>query len=214
MRIKRILSLVICLAIVITAAGCGEETDNRAMNTGNNVETVLAQGMAEADDISGTDPVEEEQEEPGTEEAVVEEEPELPDVSMEEEPEIPEEPETVLPSGEDGIDIDLTSLSSTMVYSEVYNMVFEPEKYIGKTVKMKGIYAVYHDEAKDKYYHACIITDATACCSQGIEFELCDDYKYPDDYPEEADDICVTGTFDIYKDNDYNYCTLRNARLV
>ena len=200
MRIKRILSLVICLVIVITAAGCGEETDNRAMNTGNNVETVLAQGMAEADDISGTDPVEEEQEEPGTEEAVVEEEPELPDVSMEEEPEIPEEHETALPSGTDGVDVDLTQLSSTMVYSEVYNMVFEPEKYIGKTVKMKGIYAVYHDEAKDKYYHACIITDATACCSQGIEFELCDDYKYPDDYPEEADDICVTGTFDIYKD--------------
>ena len=185
MRIKKIPGLILCFAIVITASGCGEAAADRTMNTGNSVETVLAQGIAEADDISATEYIDEE----------------------------PEEPENELPSGTDGVDIDLTSLSSTMVYSEVYNMVFEPDKYIGKTVKMKGIYAVYHDEEKDKYYHACIISDATACCSQGIEFELGDEYKYPDDYPEEADDICVTGTFDIYKDNDYNYCTLRNARL-
>ena len=29
-------------------------------------------------------------------------------------------------------------LSSTMVYSEVYNMMVDPESYIGKTVKMDG----------------------------------------------------------------------------
>ena len=38
----------------------------------------------------------------------------------------------------DGIDVDLTKLSSTMVYSEVYNMMYTPDDYIGKTVKMKG----------------------------------------------------------------------------
>lgn len=209
MRIKKIPGLILCFAIVITASGCGEAAADRTMNTGNSVETVLAQGIAEADDISATEYIDEEPEEPEPE-AV---EPESPEETVIGEPEIPEEPENELPAGTDGVDIDLTSLSSTMVYSEVYNMVFEPDKYIGKTVKMKGIYAVYHDEEKDKYYHACIISDATACCSQGIEFELGDEYKYPDDYPEEADDICVTGTFDIYKDNDYNYCTLRNARL-
>ena len=42
-------------------------------------------------------------------------------------------------SGADGVDIDLTALSSTMVYSQVYDMLyFSPESYRGKTVKMRG----------------------------------------------------------------------------
>ena len=34
------------------------------------------------------------------------------------------------------IDIDLTKLSSTLVYSEVFNMVTEPEKYEGKRIAL------------------------------------------------------------------------------
>ena len=41
------------------------------------------------------------------------------------------------------IDIDLTRLSSTMVYSEVYNMMNTPENYVGKMVRMNGKLAVY-----------------------------------------------------------------------
>ncbi|MCR4926371.1 MAG: hypothetical protein K5927_00175 [Lachnospiraceae bacterium] len=112
------------------------------------------------------------------------------------------------------IDVDLTKLSSTMVYAEVYNMMTEPEKYVGKMVKMNGIYATANDEATGKIYHACIISDATACCSQGIEFELTDDYKYPNDFPELGTDICVVGTFDTYNEGDYVYCTLKKAEMV
>ena len=114
----------------------------------------------------------------------------------------------------DGIDVDLTALSSTMVYSEVYNMLLSPDDYIGKTVKMDGTFAYYHDDSSDKDYFACIISDATACCSQGIEFMLTDDYSYPDDYPEEGGNICVVGVFDTYREGDYTYFTLRDATLV
>ena len=79
--------------------------------------------------------------------------------------------------------------------------------------KMEGIYSVFYDEVSDKYYFACIIMDATACCSQGIEFELRDDYKYPDDYPEEGSYICVEGVFDTYMEGENLYCTLRDAEL-
>ena len=113
----------------------------------------------------------------------------------------------------DGVDVDLTLLSSTMVYSEVYDMMYYPEKYVGKTVKMNGMYSVFHDEIADKYYHGCIIMDATACCAQGIEFELTDDYVYPDDYPKEGETICVAGTFDTYSEGESTYCTLKNARI-
>lgn len=38
----------------------------------------------------------------------------------------------------DVVDVDLTRLSSTMVYSEVYNMMTVPGDYIGKTIKNDG----------------------------------------------------------------------------
>ncbi|MBQ6441943.1 MAG: zinc ABC transporter substrate-binding protein [Lachnospiraceae bacterium] len=114
----------------------------------------------------------------------------------------------------DGIDVDLTTLSSTMVYAEVYNMMVQPEDYTGKTVKMDGLFSSYHDEQTGKDYFACTIMDATACCSQGIEFVLTDDYVYPDDYPEEGGEICVCGVFDTYQEGDYTYCTLRDATLA
>ena len=102
--------------------------------------------------------------------------------------------------------------ASTMVYSEVYNMMTKPSDYIGKTVKMAGPLASYHDEASGKWYYACIIQDATACCSQGIEFELAGK-KAPDGYPTDGSDICVIGVFDTYKEGESTYCTLRNAEL-
>lgn len=121
--------------------------------------------------------------------------------------------EAVAVSTDHGVDVDLTVLSSTMVYSEVYNMMVYPENYKGKTIKMKGQFVPCYDEGTGKYYFACFISDATACCSQGIEFILTDDYSYPDDYPQEGDTICVTGTFDTYMEGEYMYCTLREAKL-
>ena len=112
------------------------------------------------------------------------------------------------------IDVDLTTLSSTMVYTQVYDMVTAPENYLGKTVKMKGIFSSFHDENTGNDYFACIIQDATACCAQGIEFVLTDQYAYPEDYPEEMEEITVTGKFDTYMEEGNQYCTLRNAELV
>ena len=120
----------------------------------------------------------------------------------------------------DGIDVDLTALSSTMVYSEVYSMMSFPDNYIGKTVKMKGQFAVYQatDEngafIPDQIYFACVIADATACCSQGLEFILAGEHSYPDDYPELGTEVTVTGTFELYEENGYQYCRLGNAVLM
>ena len=108
----------------------------------------------------------------------------------------------------------MTTMSSTMVYSEVFNMVTTPENYIGKTVKMRGTYMYYYDEKPDHYYFFCLISDAMACCSQGIEFSLTKDYHYPEDYPKPDDEITVVGVFDSYEEEGNTYCILRNARLV
>ncbi len=118
------------------------------------------------------------------------------------------------PSKPEKVDLDLTTMSSTMVYSEVFNMVTTPENYIGKTVKMRGTYMYYYDEKPNHYYFFCLISDAMACCSQGIEFSLTKDYHYPEDYPKPDDEITVVGVFDSYEEEGNTYCILRNARLV
>lgn len=124
---------------------------------------------------------------------------------------------TVSPAqSSDGTDVDLTALSSTMVYSEVYNMVTSPDSYMGKTVKMHGQLGIYYgvnpdgSVNKDKAYYACIIADALGCCSQGLEFELTDDSEYP----ERGAYITVTGTFDKYEENGSIYCRLADATLL
>ncbi len=119
-------------------------------------------------------------------------------------------------SDPDTVDVDLTQLSSTMVYSEVYAMVYEPEQYTGKTVKMHGLFAT--QEYNGDRLYACIVQDATACCAQGLEFELAEELVYPNDYPEPGEEITVIGTFDTYKEehdgNFYIYLVLRNALFV
>ena len=109
------------------------------------------------------------------------------------------------PAAAAGVDVDLTAMSSTMVYAEVYNMLMDPGLYMGKTVRMSGpYYASYYDET-GKYYHYVIIEDATACCQQGMEFIWNGDHVYPSDYPEDFTRIEVTGTFEYYEELDYPY---------
>lgn len=112
------------------------------------------------------------------------------------------------------IDVDLTALSSTMVYSEVYSMVSSPEKYVGKVVKMKGQFAVYINETTGRYYYAVIIADAIDCCHQGIEFIWTGDHSYPQDFPEVDKEIEITGVFQTYLENGQTYFHLIADDLV
>lgn len=104
-----------------------------------------------------------------------------------------------------GIDIDLTVMNSTMVYSEVYNMMVDPGAYVGKTVKIIGTYSALYYEPTGLYYHYAVIADATACCSQGLEFIWNGDHFYPDDYPADGTEIELVGVFGTYEELDYTY---------
>ena len=109
------------------------------------------------------------------------------------------------------VDLDLTKLSSTVVYSEVYNMLITPDDYKGKIIKMKGQFNQYTDEETGKIYNAVIIPDATACCQQGLEFEL--QNKTNPNF-EQNTEITVVGTFDTYSDGEFLYCHLKNAKII
>lgn len=109
-------------------------------------------------------------------------------------------------------EVDLTQLSSTLVFSLVSQMMYEPEDFIGKTVKMEGTLNVFEGESRP--YFACLVADATACCANGIEFQWAGDHAYPEDYPAQGDPITVVGTFELYEEDGFQYCQLADAELT
>ena len=191
---KRLFCLMLAVCMMVSLCACGKDSEEGA---GNDASSSNEKSSASAESI----PTPKEQETP-------------------DEQQTPEEPEQTQTSA-DGVDVDLTVLSSTMVYSEVYNMLyFYPEDYYGKTVKMTGQFNVYQwvDEsgvvAPAPVAYACIIADATACCAEGMEFVLEGDYTYPDDYPELGAEITVIGEFQSYEENGMTWYHLVNARLA
>ena len=110
------------------------------------------------------------------------------------------------------IDIDLTKMSATMIYAEVFNMLIEPEKYENKRVKMRGYFTIYNENTNDEVYSV-IVPDATACCQQGIEFF----YNFENTKPAQNADIIVTGIFKVHTMQNgitYNYINAESIALV
>lgn len=108
-------------------------------------------------------------------------------------------------------DIDLTKMSATMIYSEVFNMMISPEEYEGKLIRIKGNFRVMLAKGTDYHYFSVVVPDATACCEQGIEVVWCGKKSYPSDYPEINEEITVTGKFvseETEEGISYNYLLL------
>jgi hypothetical protein len=111
------------------------------------------------------------------------------------------------------VDLDLSKLSGTVVYAQVYNLMVDYESWLGKVIKMSGYYSAYEDTERSVVYHACVIPDATACCAQGIEFIWAEEHIWPDEYPEEGTDITVTGRLAIYEEDGTMYLHLVDTEL-
>ncbi len=112
--------------------------------------------------------------------------------------------------------IDLTILDEDMVYAMVYQMMINPDDFRGKTIKMYGSFTSYYYEPNDKYYFAVLIEDALACCSSGIEFVWDDgSHIFPDEYPEEGQQVIVTGIYQTYKEglDEATYVRLKDASM-
>ena len=114
----------------------------------------------------------------------------------------------------EGVDVDLTLMGKDLIYATVYQMMSKPEEYEGKTIRIEGKYYASYYPITDKYYNYCLIADAAACCSQGLEFELGGGAVYPDGYPEDQSEVIVTGVFETYTEEagqTFYYCRLRDA---
>ena len=109
------------------------------------------------------------------------------------------------------IDVDLNNLNANVVYAQVFQMMTEPNKFIGKRIRMSGQFNVYAAQEGNPSgvteYYAIIIADAQACCQQGIEF-VWPGHTYPEGFPEVKSNASVTGIFEVYEENGKKYCRL------
>ena len=192
---RKITGLILCLAVLGLMTGCGSSDgpQNKMTAQTTGLKDVLESRMSE-----------ENSEEPSTSSETT-----LPSPTPDTSDDSPTDP-----SGSDGIDYDLTKLTPDLIYVEVYNMMITPKKYIGKTIKVSGVFTVYYDEAKDKYHFACFVSDAAACCQQGIEFILDGDKAYPADYPAEGAEITIQGIFGTYEEDGGTYWSLTGAEFI
>ena len=126
-----------------------------------------------------------------------------------------EKSDTELPGTGETYDYDLTLMNKDMVYSTIYQFMYYPEEYEGKTVRMRGQFVPYEDEETGKVYYCCFVSDAAACCQQGMEFVCKDDrLADPQDWPEDFAEIEISGVYETYMEDELRYCHLNNATMV
>lgn len=186
------------LAAVVLISGCGKRADNgKGINSGETVDKVIESQVKK-------------EEQKKTEESTKEDTQKNDQQNTD-----TQEPESVQGSvnaPEASVDVDLSVMDSDMIYATVYQMMSDPEQYVGKTFRIEGKFYVTYDEMTKNQYYYCVIKDATECCAQGLEFVWGDgSHIYPDEYPNDGTEVIVDGTFELYMENDSRYCRLANA---
>ena len=198
--------ILISMMLMLVLTGCSDQpttVDKLIEESSNVTESNISQSKVDEVEVKVGDGVldipQSKTEEPKVEESKVEE-PKVEESKVEQ-------------SKNEKIDIDLSGFSTIVAYSEVYNMLSKPDDYLGKIVKVKGNFSMFHDTNADKYYFATIIADQTACCQIGLEFVLAGNYSYPNDYPEIGKEIEITGEFQTYMEGNMRYANLVNAKM-
>ena len=202
---KQALFILAVALYLVSLCACGDQKIQSKSKQGSATQQVVQEQMANTTGETTVPPTAIPEQQPASDETTPEPEQRQPAEAL-------PDYEPAQASGE--LDVDLTTLSSTMVYSEIYNMMYEPDRYVGKRIKMNGQFAVYGNPNTGAVYTVCIIMDATACCSQGLEFVLAGEHSYPADDPELGTEITVVGIFQTYEENGYMYCHLVDAEMT
>lgn len=186
------------LAAVMLISGCGKQADNgKGINSGKTVDKVIESQVKKE---------EQKKTEESTKEDTQKNDQQNTDTQT------PESVQGSVNAPEAAVDMDLSVMDSDMIYATVYQMMSDPEQYVGKTFRMEGKFYVTYDEMTKNQYYYCLIKDATECCAQGLEFVWGDgSHIYPDEYPTDGTEVIVDGTFELYMENDSRYCRLANA---
>lgn len=186
------------LAAVVLISGCGKRADNgKGINSGKTVDKVIESQVKKEEQKKTEESTKEDTQKNDQQNA---------------DTQTPESVQGTVNAPEAAVDVDLSVMDSDMIYATVYQMMSDPEQYVGKTFRIEGKFYVTYDEMTKNQYYYCVIKDATECCAQGLEFVWGDgSHIYPDEYPTDGTEVIVDGTFELYMENDSRYCRLANA---
>jgi hypothetical protein len=109
---------------------------------------------------------------------------------------------------EDGIDIDFTRLSNTLMQAEYHRIGMDIESYLGKTMRVSGRYEIL-TLSEDEVSHIIMLMDGDECCQMGIEFKL----EEENGYPAIGTMIEINGVLALYESREHRYVYLRADKL-
>ena len=66
-------------------------------------------------------------------------------------------------------DYDLTEMNQDMLYATLFQILIDPRKYEGKTVRVKGLYHASTSRDGGQLRHCCVVRDSRGCCAQDME---------------------------------------------
>lgn len=205
---NRFIKFFIIFIIFVAIAGCGKKRQNKnqMFSTTKSVKDTIEEEMKKEEEKKEN--AENEKALKNDFQATEEDVKEINEDKNEEN----KEAENVGEENKKDIDYDLTEMNSDMIYATVFMVVQDPESYAGKTFKIYGNSYTFPTTEGKSMTHYCLIKDALACCAQGLEFISSNsEEKYPDD----GDEIVVTGTLESYtvEDIPMPLCRLVNAKI-
>ncbi len=100
------------------------------------------------------------------------------------------------------VDIDTMGLNNNMVTAQMTAINQDPSSYLGKRIRVTGVYDQTYYEPTDKYYNYVLGYDETGCCAAwGMEF-------YGDEVPEKIEpytSISMVGKISTYDEEGITY---------
>ncbi len=105
---------------------------------------------------------------------------------------------------------DLTQMSSTMVYSQIFDLVTDPNKYLNSNFTVQGSLLNSEDANTGEMFYALLIVDATSCCAQGLELSFPEDMELPE-MPMGA---TIVGTIGVKTVGDYDFPYVNVSEII
>lgn len=115
----------------------------------------------------------------------------------------PAQENAVMLSGSAGIDVDVTEKMYVAYINEIY---VNTEDYIGKTIRIQGMFQAYTDQNTGITYYYVYRTGPGCCGNDGA---MCGfEFTWDGDIPADNDWIEVVGSLRTYDEDGWTYLTL------
>jgi uncharacterized membrane protein YcgQ (UPF0703/DUF1980 family) len=111
----------------------------------------------------------------------------------------------------------VVEIKEKMFIAQTNDIYLNPEDYMGRTIKLEGLFKSYSSEEYDTSY-CFVIRYGPGCCgndgSAGFEIAWDDNYTLQPVYPEEDAWVEAVGVLKNYTENDYPYLYLSLSSLT